>query len=458
MKKLLLIAVAALLAAPLASLVDIGVAQQPGGERPRPGDAYRTFAPSGAWVWFIDPRAVYHKGERERTWAGWVNDAGDIQVGAYDHASGEITRSTLHEKLQVDDHDDPALLVRPDGRLTAFYSGHGGPEMYYRTTERPGDISAWGEERRLPVNTEGRYGYTYPNPIHLSAEDNRLYLFWRGGNFKPNFSTTDDPTLAPDSWAPAKTLIQGEGARPYVKYASNGEDTIHIAFTDGHPRREPTNSIYYMRYRDGALRGADGSRIAAMDGGLPVEPREADVVYDGRETGVRAWVWDVAADERGRPVIVYAALPEKTEHRYRYARWTGEEWVDHEITPAGGWFPQTPEGETEPEPHYSGGVILDHNDPSTVYLSREIDGVFEIERWTTGDGGETWSHEPITANSEKNNVRPVVPRNHPGGDTAAGLLWMHGDYIHYTDYDTSIKMLGGADGEGSTDRRASDKE
>ena len=44
----------------------------------------------------------------------------------------------------------------------------------------------------------------------------------------------------------------------------------------------------------------------------------------------------------------------------------------------------------ETEPNYSGGIILDHSDPSRLVLSRSINGVFEIEIWTTPNDGLTW--------------------------------------------------------------------
>jgi len=306
--------------------------------------------------------------------------------------------------------------------------------MFYRISENPEDISSWGREQELKSNTPGDYGYTYPNPIQLSGEAGKIYLFWRGGNFKPTFATSEKGR----SWSEAQTLIQGPGARPYVKVVSNGTDTIHFAFTDGHPRVEKNNSIYYLRYHDGAFTKANGERIKKIES-LPLAPMEAKKIYDAKSHGAKAWIWDIALNEDEQPVIVYATFPKKTDHRYRYARYNGSEWIDNDIVAAGGYFPQTPAGKVETEPNYSGGVVLDHNDPSVVYLSRRVKAVFEIERWKTDDGGRTWKSQPITTASTKNNLRPVVVRDHvPGG---IRLVWMYGDYIHYTNYSTSLKVL-----------------
>ena len=83
-------------------------------------------------------------------------------------------------------------------------------------------------------------------------------------------------------------------------------------------------------------------------------------------------------------------------------------------------------------------MALDHADPSIVYVSRPVDGVFEIERWTTPDGGASWVSEAVTSGSANDNVRPVVPLGHaPGGP---GLVWMNGSYVDYANYSTSLRM------------------
>jgi len=409
-----------------------------GGAGAIPGEAHRAFAPDGAWCWFADPRAVFVGGPIGKVFAGWVDSAGSITVGCLDPQSGTIVSTVLHDRFEKDDHANPALLALPDGRIAAFYSAHGGSQgMRYRISSKPGDIADWSEEILLDTNTGGPRGYCYANPYRLEKEKGRIYLFWRGGDFKPAVSWTDDLK----TWAQARTLIASDEdnrVRPYVKYDSNGADRIQIAFTDGHPRNEAANSIYYACYRNGAFWDASGRKITDM-AGLPLLHRQSDLVYDGRKPGIRSWIWDIAADREDCPVIVYTRLPSESDHRYHYARWTGRSWEDHQICAAGPWFPRTPEGKTEPEPHYSGGIVLDHEDPSIVYISRRIEGVFEIERRQTRDGGATWTVEAVTSSSARDNVRPFVIRRHPkDGPT---VLWMTNEnYVHYTNFKASIRF------------------
>ena len=88
----------------------------------------------GAWSWFGDPRAVTHDG---RTYVGWVDQEGDVKVSSYDHATGERVTAVLQARLNQDDHANPSLQVRPDGRLVVYYSAHVGPAMSYRVSPSP---------------------------------------------------------------------------------------------------------------------------------------------------------------------------------------------------------------------------------------------------------------------------------------------------------------------------------
>src|SRR5690606_20591678 len=124
------------------------------------------------------------------------------------------------------------------------------------------------------------------------------------------------------TWETGRILVLPErtyrNRRPYMKVHANGRDAIHFAFTDGHPNAEPTNSIYYMKYRDGALLRANGERIATLSDG-PVDPAKTDLVYNGNEPSGKAWIWDIAETAQGQPVIVFVAFPTDSSHVYYYS-------------------------------------------------------------------------------------------------------------------------------------------
>jgi beta-glucanase (GH16 family) len=380
-----------------------------------------TLAVNGAWCWFADPRALYYEGAQEQTYFSWVTTGGDIVIAAYNHTNGVFTRNTLHAALQADDHANPVVFIRRDGRVILFYSKHFDAVMRYRISSRPEDITEFGEEMTFGNNT------TYPYPFQVG---NDIVIFYRGdSDWHPTMAVSHDDGL---TWETPQKFIAGGGQRPYTRYCQDRTGAIHVAFTTGHPRNEPSNKIYYACYKNGALYRADGTLIRNYTGtpaALNIDSDEAETVYDA--SNGKGWIWDIAVDSAGRPVMAYAAFPNDRQHDYYYARWNGKSWDNRYMVNSGGWFPQTPAGGSEPEPNYSGGIYLDPDDPSTVYLSKQVNGVFEIFKYVTNDRDDAWEIEAITQNTPSDwiNVRPVVPRNRKPG--SFDLIWMRGKYVFY---------------------------
>ncbi|MFZ1292432.1 MAG: glycoside hydrolase family 88 protein [Melioribacteraceae bacterium] len=407
-------------------------------------EAYQSLTFDGAWCWFSDPRAVFYEGKHKRTYASWVDSHGDVIVGYYDIDSKEIKTVILEDNFQKDDHVAPALLFSPEGKLMVFFTKHSTSNpIVLITMKNPEDISTW-DKKVLLLNDEKEYEgfqstYTYANPIMLSEENNRIYLFWRGMDYKPNYSFSDDMGK---TWSKSRIFILPERIyqlrRPYIKFASNDKDKIVFAFTDGHPRNENENSIYYMYYKSGALYNVENKKIGIM-GGKPIDPNKASVVYDAKITKQNAWIWDIALDENENPVLAYAKFPNDTNHIYTYSKWNGKKWITSDLINSGKWFPKTEFGTIEREPNYSGGIVIDHENTNSVFLSVNRDSVFEIEKWNSIDG-TTWSAEAITKGSTKDNVRPFAVKN-SRAENPLQILWMQNtNYIHYTNYFTSIKM------------------
>jgi hypothetical protein len=296
--------------------------------------------------------------------------------------------------------------------------------MYYRTTTVAGDIHSFGPLRTLPVQPSGDRLFTYSNPMLLPGEHNRLYLFWRSQYTHQAFATSDD---LGEHWSPARILIEEPGQRPYVKYDAKG-DTIAVAFTRSHPDESPTG-IYYMSYWQNALFKADGTAIGGMDD-LPVAPAQAELVVDPKVIGSSAWVMDVALDADGFPAIVYVTTG--ATHLYHYVRWDGLRWNDTALVDAGPAITSN-----DRELSYSGGIVLDHSDPSVVYLSRRIDALNVVEKWQTSDGGTTFTSAPVQQDPTVDNLRPAVPYGLTAADSDRSV-WMSGSYHYFTDFATRV--------------------
>lgn len=410
------------------------------------GQDAQVLSPDGAWCWFSDPRAIYTKQKMVIT--GWVTKKGDIEAASLDPSTGQIKKTILYPKLEIDDHDNPAFVQLPDNSVLAMYTGHSTGKntigVIQNFTDKSADVTTFGKPAIFKPRTDelvAKYvkeTYVYANPFNLSKEKNTLYCFGRWIGFKPNMVTSKDNGK---TWSEPKVVITSKelntNNRPYVKYFSDGKSRIHLIFTDGHPAVEPLNSVYYCYYEKGAFWRADGSRICTVDE-LPFHPSDASVVYAAtKETG-KAWIFDVTTDKSGKPIVAYSRYPTDLNHQYYYARYDGKQWTDHKICDAGKWFPRTPKDKKETEQNYSGGVTIDPSNPSVVYFSHQVNGIFEISKGQTKDHGQSWEMTPVTENSKLDNVRPFVPRNKPSGQKTV-VLWMQNrSYIHYTKYDSSI--------------------
>lgn len=381
------------------------------------GSEYPSITDNGIWTWYGDPKAVYHHGDLEKTYTGWVTDAGDIEVASYDHQTNEIEKTYLRTG-SIDDHNHPSLLVLEDGKILVAQSEHTSNAIHLWRSQEAESVSSF--DKTAEISTKN----TYPNLVRLPAEGNKIFLFFRGINKQPTLVTSSDHT----NWSDPVKIIQGAD-RPYVKYASNGNDRIHIVYENGH--RKSKHNTYHLYYEDGAFYTMNGTLIRTFDN-LPVLEGEADLIYDADAEGKSGTVWDIAIDKNGYPVILFVKLTSK--HEYYYIRWDGSEWQRTQLLSSAG-------GSMGSESGFSGGLALNHTDPNMVFLSRKVDNMFEVEKWNTNDKGQTWTSIAVTENSQKKNTRPCVPRGVPANKTV--LLWLYGDYEHYTGagkYSTAIKM------------------
>ncbi|MBJ2176061.1 glycoside hydrolase family 88 protein [Aureibaculum sp. A20] len=408
-------------------------------------ESYKSFTFNGSWCWYTDPRAVYYEGKYKRTYSGWIDNYGNIIVASYDHETKEIETHIVEKNLEVDDHDHPSILFDEDGRLLVFYNRHGygtssaAPPAYLIRSENPEDIMQWKNVQHLYLNDEAKkptpdasMSADYSHPIKLKAENGKIYLFWRGIDGKPSFSTSNDNGV---TWSKGRFVYVPDPIykfrRPYTKVYSNGDRKIHFTFTDGHPDSEENNNIYYTYYENGAFFKANGEKIKDIID-LPLKTEELDVVYDAKKGGAKAWNWDIAEDEKGNPVIAYAKFPTDTTHYYCYAKWSGKNWINKTLVHAGSWFPKTQEGRKEWAPHYSGGMSIDHENTNEIYLSVNRDSVFEIEKWTTKNDGKSWKVDQITKGSEKDNIRPFAVRGAKKGNPLQVLWMQNSQYIVYS--------------------------
>lgn len=411
-------------------------------------------ADNGAWCWFQDERAIVDTacpgGPLVLFSAVAFAEQGDARHGDIDvhwwrPGDGTVGAFELHDRLQPDDHDAAALWIRPDGRYLAVYTKHSADKLVrWRVSEQPHDPSAWRPEQTFTHEVR----VCYSNLFLLDDEHGkpRLVDFARADGYDPNWFVSDDDGT---SWRYGGKLHTGPGGndqtsqRPYVKYAARGTGELHFVTTDGHPRDED-NSVYHGVLRRGVLYGSAGVRLGALSTQRTSElrsPAFTTVFATGTQFGGtalrHAWTVDLHVDGEGRP---YAALSARADaqgedHRFLYARWTGERWDTVELCRAGGHL-------YEAENDYTGLVALHPLDPNVLFVSTPVDprdGArlrhYELFFGRTGDAGASWAWTPVTWASDVDNLRPIVPI-WDAGHTA--LLWLRGAIRTYTDWTAEV--------------------
>lgn len=426
---------------------------------------FATLATDGAWTWYNDPRALFQNG---KLYFGYVRAGGSKSaLSMFDLSTGFTSNLWDSGFTQLDDHNNPGLLAKQDGKLLAIYSRHISDQYYsYRTSSSatPTNAAGWNAEQNIPNSGASM---TYANPFQLSAEAGKIFNFCRNQNFNPTVFTSTD---GGSNWSAPQLFIQsgsGGSIRPYVKYSSDYSNRIDFLYTDGHPR-DVANSLYHLYYEGGAFYQTDGTLVKSY-ASLPIlhdSGERGSVIYQYSEvepadpndhipTG-RAWCWETAYQTNGAPVCVFTVQRDNVtgptsgvDDRiyYYYARWTGTNWQKRFIAQAGRPLYAA-------EDDYAGGICIDPVEPDVIYVSSNAQNPFnlgdtinvplsasqryELWRGVTADGGLTFTWSQITSNSTVDNLRPYIPRRH-GGERC--VLWFRGNYSSYTSYACSIVGL-----------------
>jgi hypothetical protein len=424
---------------------------------------FAVLAHDGAWTWYNDPRALFHKG---KLYLGYVSASNrKTRLSKFDLSSGTTTDLWESDFRQLDDHNNPGLLSKQDGTLLAIYARHGAdPYFCFRRsiTADPVSPADWAAEQSI---ADGGARITYANPFLLSAENGKIYNFSRSVNFNPTiYSSTDGGS----NWSSPQWFIRtGSGnTRPYVKYCSDYSSRIDFLYTDGHPRDVET-SLYHLYYRAGSFYRTDGALVKQYSK-LPVmhdSGERGSVIYQYSAaaqsdpnkwipTG-RAWCWETAYQTNGAPVCVFTVQRDQVAGAkwrddriyYYYASWTGTAWQKQFIAHAGRPL-------CIQEDDYAGGICMDPMNPNVVYISSNAEHPFNLgdttnvplntdERYNlwrgeTANAGLTFRWTQVTTNSSKDNIRPYIPRRNGGEEC---VIWLRGTYNLYSSYQCDIVGL-----------------
>gem|GEM_PF-762395 len=426
---------------------------------PKPGEQFSAMTNDAIYTWYAEPKAIYYEGTHKRTYMAWNTSTGTKGIAYYDHDTKDTLVTTLPPMpYGADDHNHPAIIARPDGKIVIFCTGHDGGNITELISKNPEDITSW----ESPIYPGGNGGYCYPNAIFLKGEgtQGRMYLFFRdnsGGypdgtvTWEPCFCFSDDWGL---TWSRKYHMFTGGSYKPYCKYASDDSLEIHVVVErENRQGNSAVKPIYFMKYKGGNWYCANGRQLATMET-LPVHDYQMDTIFYANRFGCSNTCYDLALDANNNPVTVMDMYKDTSINIYWYMRWTGTTWFKTPFVNSGRY--------RGAQSGFAAGVTLDHENPSNVYVCRQMlapsaapfnlaDTSYtnyktnlkatcwttsayphELEKWTTKDGGATWDTMPITRNTNSTvymntNCLPCVPRHHKPG-TKIEVMWLNGIY------------------------------
>ena len=356
---------------------------------------------------------------------------------------GEVNLSTGSRQVVglgqawLDDHDSAAIWESPDQEVLTAWSNHAADKVI--NTHRRRTDGSW---LRLPKLTDNS-PVTYNNLYSVLSADGPplLYDFYRGTGNDPEAIASADGGR---TWSAVGRILRDpadDGNRPYVRYASRG-DRIDLIATEAHPDEfTDQTSIYHGYIQDGIVHASTGATIGPVGTAIPVTALtkvwQASSIEDG-------WTTDVGYDPvTHNPIAAFSSYRSLNDHRYHIGRWNGSSWQVQEVAYAGTALYTS-------QKNYTGLVALDPRDGDHVVISTDANPVtgaalvsstdgqrhhelFDGHR--QGDGSYTWT--PLTANSNVDNLRPVITMSNSG---AWVLAWLRGRYTTYMDYD--LKVVG----------------
>lgn len=408
-----------------------------------------TFNDNGGWCWYQDERAVVDAKAGKLVigsvaFGGGRN--GNIETVIYDIAAKTKVGPSKLGSLSVDDHNAPALIVRPDGGYAAMWAGHNENCNTYFSTYTG---SSWAAQKTFDWTGQGcpwSRKVTYANMWYLGTD---LISFVRSIDTSPSYLISKDDGA---SWTYGGRLTSTATVgyvAGYYKFWGNNTDRIDFVGTEAHPR-DNNNSLYHGYVKDGKIYNSAGTVVdqTLADKNAQDITKYTKIFATGGTVGSvkisNAWNSDLVRYPDGTLGLIWTGRVGSTSNgdsttdlRLLYARFDGTAWKLTYLVKAG---PKLYDDEQD----YTGLGALDPDDPSTIFISTPYDpstdtlksgAKREIWRGTTCDGGATFKWTPVTANSSKDNYRPIVPK---WDAQHRALLWMRGQYRTAQDMTMSI--------------------
>ncbi|MBN1912212.1 MAG: BNR-4 repeat-containing protein, partial [Pirellulales bacterium] len=330
-------------------------------------------------------------------------------ISYFDHETGQVARPRiLLDKATTDAHDNPCIMLDPEGYIFIFSNAHGTTRPAYISRSRePYSISSFETIVSLPAGANNNFSYGQP-----------LYVDGQGFLFLHTLYTNDGRTLCFNTSSDGVNWDYDWNARPEIARMPGGQ--YQVSAVSGqkvgtcfnyHPNNvvNDRTNLYYMETSD---MGQTWTTAGGTSLTTPVTTvTNAALVHDYQSEGLRVYLKDIQYDAEAKPILFYMTSydwqpgPTGDPRTYHTAHWSGTDWIirdaftaDHDydfgplyVEDDGTWRVIAP---TEPGPqeYCTGGDMV-------MWISQDEGATWEQIRQLTHDSeyNHTYARQPVDA-------------------------------------------------------------
>lgn len=378
--------------------------------------------------WWTRPRTVVS--DTGMAFSAGIKSTGQTALASSNLAVSPPTEAQVSLGIfQEDDHNNGALVIRSDKVPVTFYATHGADTLLrYRRGTTAGTLTGIEAQPEQTINMGTNEAVTYVE-AHARPTQNEIHVLTRGWNGWSYLRSTNWGI----SWSTPRKIFE-MGAQMYIASSLLADGVTLRCTAFMHPSEyvgdtTPADHDIWVFHIDLATGDVTvpGNAVAVANVltgvGLPLTYANTQPALR-KPTGRIAHVFDVSSGPT--PMVLYAEKDTDDtatiNSDYRLLVWNGTSWQVRVICPTGQHFGHV-------LGFYVGGAAFKLLDDQTVYLSREDNGVWTIEKWTTVDHGLSWTSEVLDA-LDQPLVRPfAIDGNTSWGEVTYYRLHRYTGYI-----------------------------
>jgi len=341
--------------------------------------------PDTAWSWWTRPRAVSAGGI---CYVGGTDNRGRVTIDEYTSLTAVRRRTVLATLTEVDDHNNPAIIMREGQPVVAFWCRHNQDDFvrFARSTQPyvAGAALTFGAEQSIAFPGRTTYNQAFVHGTRMWTWARCADTLGWGCSYSDDWGVT---------WS-AAVQVSTHARKHYMAIQLVG-NKFRCAFST-HPvdNSPPDQNVYYAEID--AITGAITASAATLGNvltgaSLPVNINTMELVSAPAASGEVTWVFDVS--DAPVPEVAWMSFADANQPAtatYRYSVRGEFGWQSASIVAAGKRFANNP------QVRYFGGVQFPNNSPGQRVITSRFDNPdWKIDRMTSTDLGATWAAETV---------------------------------------------------------------